>query len=333
MFKKVLDIKIDFPEFNNLDLYNCALRLFSSLNYPITPLKNTINQNVNEYIHQSLDKKVLFGKDEQFYLDEISSISTLFVINEEILFEQEISSQKNNEIIFIAIEIVSSKRDRSHIAYGITKIINKIYTQHVFILFYHEEHILFSSLVYEIKNEELSGEVFLSDWFSSVGTNQEEINTISCLSFGNHCCYSVDYLYHDLIYSISREYYIYPESNEFITYGSVTTEMNDIFKFGMSFRERLEEWAKMNKEYYINLYGDDFVCKGEVIDLLLEEEEMLLLDLDHHVHEILENELKDKDLSEEEDKENSGESNDDLEELDRKLFEDPIQMLKWLEKN
>lgn len=320
ILSEIHDIETALLKIQKRDLYNSGLRLFKSLNFPINPLTTLINQNINSFIYLSLNKKILFSIKEHDFLKKITSISVLFSIKSEMLFSTQTNTKRHffNEILFVAIDLDSSMRDRSFDAYTITKIINKIYEHPVFLLFFYGDNIMFSGLVYENTDREQSGEVFLSEWFCYSEINYEAILSICCLSFGNHCQNNIRDFYYDLIFSISREYYIYPESYEFLIYGCLINEFEEIPHSRRGFTES-------KKQYYYNLYGDDYVSNDEDIDFYLSKEDDLLL-IEFEEENILEVEIESEDLDED-----FGVSVSPIIEDEKSLFDDPLKLLDWLE--
>jgi hypothetical protein len=333
---EIINVESALLEFrNNDDLYNSGLKLFQAIDFPVTPLKDVVNLDINDFIYLYLNKKVLFSLTEQNFFNKITSVSLLFSINSE---EQSVTRYQFGEnffgeILFVAIDLNSVKRDRSFDAHSITKIINKLYNHPVFILFAHENHILFSGMVYRSSKEDQSHEVYLSDWYYCFETDYESILNLCSLSFGNHSQSNLKELYYDIIYSVSRKYYIYPESQEFITYGCMTNELSSsgIVNMNMESFKSIKELAEDNSNFYQHIYDFDYVDNKENIDLFFkEDDDLLLFDIDDFTY----NDLDDEDLEkiDEDFEENNGDGGDSsLEDLDDSLFEDPLKILDWLD--
>jgi hypothetical protein len=317
-------IDIALSKFHKTNLFNSGLRLFQALDYPVFPLKSAINQEIHEFIYLTLKRKILFNIDEQNHLNIINSISLLFSINADLFSAKKIKDNSFNQIIFLAVDLNTSTRDRSINAHTITKILNKMFSYQIFILFYHDDQVLFSGLVYENIGVEQSGKVFLSDWYSCFETDNESILKLSSLSFWYHSQKNLKDFYYDIIYSISREYYIYPESHEYITYGCLENEFKNSPINGLGVQQSfqsIKDLAIENSKYYQNKYKDDFVDNNEKIDLLIIDNDLLLIDTDDYSN----NEV-DSDIDEFDEK-----YNESLEEVDETIFEDPLKMLEWLE--
>jgi hypothetical protein len=144
------------------------------------------------------------------------------------------------------------------------------------------------------------------------------------MCFGNHSQKNLKDFYCDFIYAISREYYIYTESHEYITYGLLTNELkiNILEEECADSFNSIKDLALVNNSYYRTLYGDDYVDNSESIDLLLsDDEELLMLDLEESSFlDVLDVKELVEDLDDEEE-------NSELYQIDDTLFDDPIKMV------
>ncbi|WP_176528281.1 DUF4391 domain-containing protein [Priestia megaterium] len=327
------DVEASLSNFQNKNLYKSGLKLFQALNYPVIPLDIAINQNFNEY-YLNFDKKILFNPIEYNFMKGISSVSLLFSINKEFFSSTQIQFKDDffSQILFLAIELNSSKRDRSFDAHTITKILNKMYKHPIFILFFHDDHILFSAFVKETTDEEQGGEVFLSNWYSCTEIDNESISNLCNLSFANQTQHSLKELYYDIIYSMSRHYYIYPDSHEYITYGNLTSELRTsiIEETIIEPLKTIIELSTENSKYYHNLYNDDYVDNNEDIKLLVtEDDDLFLIDLD--VEDFSDVELEVGKIDEVFEENSEGNEQSSLSDLDDAVFDDPLKMLEWLD--
>ncbi|CAG9610630.1 hypothetical protein NEOCIP111885_04405 [Pseudoneobacillus rhizosphaerae] len=310
--------------------------MFQAMDFPIIPIKNVINQDINEFIYSTINKKLLFNKEEELFLSKIESISLLFSLTSESFATYK---PKFKDVIFLAIELISSIRDRSYNAHTITKILSKIISSPIFVVFYHENNILFSSILNDNHNEANNGEVFLSDWYNLYEITNKTLSKLSSLSYCNHSQDSLRDFYYDLIFSISRDYYVHPESNEYLTYGFLSNEFQNVLledERTTSFLS-LKDFAEANGKYFRNLYNDDFVDNNEDIELLVADEDLLLLDFDEFNDFVVVGAEIDEYDDYEEFKEEFAELDHRLddessnEKLDDYLFDDPLKLLDWLE--
>ncbi|MCB2291343.1 hypothetical protein LGK97_16575 [Clostridium sp. CS001] len=323
LLSEIIEIEFALSKIKFSDLYNGGIELFKAMNYPVNPANVAINLDVNQFIYFKVDNKTQFGADEHDYLKKIESISLLFTIVPEDIVCKKLKRRKNDfeKIVFLAVDLNCNKNERSHDAHWITKILSKAYSDPVFILFYHEECILFSALQYEIIGEGQSAKVFLSDWYNCTEMEYETICRLSELCFENQAINNIGELFHEMIISISRNYYTYIEAYESM-----------IFEDSMIAKNNEEVFNSDERVYSYKLYGDDYVNEGETIEILLpEDDEWLLNELDWETpydeeidEEYMENELYKKDNYVEEDEYTLPKD------INEGCFEDPIKMLEWL---
>ncbi|MHB8170947.1 MAG: hypothetical protein ACYDG6_05335 [Thermincolia bacterium] len=327
LLSKINDVEFALSKIKYSYLYDGGLALFQALNFPVTPSEIAVNSDINQFIYFKLVNRVQFSVDELNYLKKISSISVLFIVDAESVEERKFRKANSyfEKILFLAINLNSSKSDRSQDVYSITKILNKAYSHPVFMLFYHEGLILFSAMVYETIGHEQSGKVFLSDWYCCSETDYKVILKLSQLSFENHGMNSIEELFVDMIFSISREYYIYPKSYDYLTFGCFERNENYSLLDDVLSVNSIKELTKENHLYYSYLYGDDFVDEDETIEVLLpEDDEWLLEGLDGFIH----------DDAEFDDEIGGSSENDEYslpEDFNEEYFDDPIKLLEWLD--
>lgn len=323
LLSEIIEIEIVLSKIKYSGLYNGGIELFKAMNYPVNPSNIAINLDVNQFIYFKLDNKTQFGADEHDYLRKIDSISLLFtIVSEDIISKKSKKGKRDLEkIVFIAVHLNCNKNERSHDAHWITKILNKAYSDPLFILFYHEDHILFSALQYEIIGEEQSAKVFLSDWYNCNEMEYETICRLSGLCFENQAINNIEELFHEMIISMARNYYTYIEAYESMD-----------FEDSMIAKNNEDGFISHEQLYSYNLYGDDYVNEGEIIEILLpEDDEWLLNELDWDTpcddeidEEYMENEFYKKDNYVEKDEYTLPKDINDG------CFEDPIKMLEWL---
>lgn len=92
-----------------------------------------------------------FSLEEMDYLNSVESISILFEIQSKDINCRDYQDPNGyfKKTRFIAIKMECLKEERSINAFSVTKILNKIYPYPVFILFSHNNYIMFSSLLYK----------------------------------------------------------------------------------------------------------------------------------------------------------------------------------------
>ncbi len=322
---EMIDVELSLSGFNLIPYYNASVSLFKALGYTIRSSDMTVDVDINEFIYMKWGNQLQYSLEELHYLHSASSISVLFYIDQDDIY---IKTSRNigffSKILFLAVELNCSKKDRSKVAHFITKILNKVFANALFILYYHDGHIIFSSQLYDDIQDELSGKVYLSDWYKCYAPPYEITMKLCELSYSNFCCHNIRELYCDMIYTMAREYYW--------TTGSYKDKIFDYIDYknylsdeGNYKRKNLK--SLFSKLKYKHMYGDDYVDEKESIDLLLpESEEWLFNDLIADDAEYMSDEVnKDDDNITEEDVYDLPEG------LDEALFDDPVKLLEWLD--
>ncbi|MFB5931824.1 hypothetical protein ACE8FZ_00775 [Peribacillus frigoritolerans] len=328
---EVYEVENVLSDFINKESYSSGFSLFKALNFPIKKTRNH-KQTIFEFFSSQFGE-IVFTDSENKSLTEISSISVLFTINKEIFLSSQYFKQEFfHKIAFLVIDLNSIRRDRSMVIHILTKISTRFYNHPILILFIQEDNIAFSGLIYDYIDEKINAEVLLSDWYCCSNLEEEKILSLCNLCFGNHSQSSLKEFYYDMIYSISREYYIYPESQEFITYGCLSNE----FKTTINGESILQNYKKINEfflennQYYSLLYGDDYINTINA-DLLYIQDQSYLGDLDEK--DAFEEHIEFGEIEENFDEEKDLENLCIPEEVDEDIFDDPTKMLEWFESN
>ncbi|WP_129688296.1 hypothetical protein [Gottfriedia acidiceleris] len=333
------DVEYVLQSFTKFDLFTSSLKLFKALEFPVYQKAHGENLDITNFIYSYVNKNILFSPNEYDFLYKIKTISMLFSLDNKLQEKKtKLIDLSTNQILFMAIELNSSLRDRSYDAHNISKIINKIFKCPVFILFHSDNNILFSGVVNESSCKEYSNNVYLSDWFNYRNEDNKIFEIISQLSFGNHVQTTMYNFYYDLLYSISREYYVFPLSKEYFTYGCLVNEFNPLsldvnISIEVNSYKRIKEYSSEYSNYYREKYGDDYVDNSESIELLLiDEEENLLLEFEEDLFLDFEIEIEqESNLEDELDIEDNEYMNELMEEADDDLFDDPLKLLEWIE--
>jgi len=321
---EVFEIKDAFHEYGCSDLCNASLALLRAMGFPVKFHSDTGNQKIDNFIYFTVQNKSHFSAQEMMYLNQIETASFLCELDyHDIAVEQESS---DDTIVFLAVEIKSSNKDRSEDSFYISQILNKTYNGFVVMIVKNADHIMFCANI----DEQIT---CMSEWYS--------INS-TCMDLFPICaiCYSyisgvktVKEFFYEMAYGFSRDYIRYPESYEFTTYQALSYIENDIVDSFVS-KQHIKEIAEKNRNYYKEKYGYDYVYPDDSFEVLLEEdEEWTLLELDDF--ELTDEELDDAD-NEDYEEDNDYEEDDDMEQIDysgidNEILNNPVKLLKWLE--
>lgn len=310
-------------EVNPEELYLFAMRLFQATGLVITSDPLFYNHTPEQIIYFDTERDISLSQAQRRMLSNVTNISHLFDIDAEIF-----DSTASDPIGFYSIELMSSKKFRSQLAYDIHGLLRHALagTGNI-VLFRYDEKVLVSVQGYD-------SDVYLSDWFDSEDQFDELAERINacCMSYRS----SKEFL-SDFIYASARWYYIYPITGE-----EAADSMLPLFYFDeidRSEREYDREEIKEMVRGYLRTaeveYGDDYVEQGNMQTSSVDigaELDLLALEMD----------MDDDQLPDEFIDEETGEIGvtdpDDLyeyefEDFDPDLFNDPALMVKFLEKS
>lgn len=331
LFSEIIEVEQALLKIKNGNLYSACLEFFKAMDYPVSPLKQVVNMEIKQFIYLNLEQRVYFSIEEHDYLKNINSISTLFEVNTN---KAEADITFFNKILFLAIDLSCQKDERSQHAHSITKIINKGYNHTILIVFHHNDWICFSGLIYEIPSDERSAKVYLSDWYNCEEIGKKTNDKLHSLTFANQSNNSIKELYYDILFAIARDYYIYPESFEYLAFGYLIRNTTEPLNERVYYKNK-QEISEEKYHYYIQVYGDDFITEDEGLEVLLAEDDIFIdefLDFDTEEDDfsLQENEEYDEDITENEI--NQQEENNLPKNISAECFEDPIKMLEWFSK-
>ena len=179
----------------------------------------------------------------------------------------------------------------------------------------------------------------LSDW-RNVGMDYDDIIDRICV--GNISLTTSNEYFHDFLYAVAREYYIRPISFEEASYGLMPADyITKSLASDISFsKDEIKEIIQSNLVAFETVYGDDYVEPKYTGMEELNHHHNISAEIDRISFELeLNSDIDDAQL-EQFDFEEEGfeeENDDDFfdgydENVDPAIFDDPVLMVKWLEK-
>lgn len=315
---EVFAIKDAFYEYECLDLGSASLSLIRAMGYPVKLHNDVENHKIENFIYFTVQNKSHYNVQEMMHLKKIKTASFLCELEYHDLIDEK--NYSNDTIVFLAIEIISLRKNRSEDSYYISKILDKAYDGFIVLIIKNADHIMFCATI----NEQ---NTCMSEWYN--------INC-TCVDLFPLCavCYPYitgvrnvkDYFY-ELAYGFSREYIRYPESYDFVAYQALTYIEIDT-ENGFITKQKIKEIAEKSSNYYKDIYNYDYVYTDSSFAVLLEEDdEWTLQELDNV-------ELTDDEINNSEYYEDDNTKLIEYFEIDSESEEylnDPVEMLKWLE--
>lgn len=156
-----------------------------------------------------------------------------------------------SKITFLCVELEEYCSKRSEVINSLTKLLSKIYNNPIVVIYKQKGYIAISGQLSFKDNEEEVTEIFLSDWYSVNNMNQASSYKLSLMKYEYQNDNNILDFYSDLMFSISREYQINPESYEYIKYQVFPPTEDEPYYLNLH-----DIFQNMN---HCKEYGDDYI--------------------------------------------------------------------------
>lgn len=250
------------------------------------------------------------------------NISYLFALGDDV-FEKKSGQQVN----FYSIELNCSKGSRSQSAFEIHEMLHPIINVYATVILFRWENYVMLSIICE------NSECIMSDWYE---VEEDYDCLVEKLHIANVSLKSARLYIEDLDYNIAREYYIYPVHREMIIYTSLPIDFFTAKWNSFVDRDEIQQYAYNELNKYINKYGDDYVDQDDVQignSDVGKELDMLLLEMDNIDEQNDDMLLEESDDAEDEEGEEFSEDDSELQDIAPDVLNDPVLMVKWIQKN
>lgn len=293
-------------EHNGEDLYTYAMELFFNTGHVTTSEPKFVNHSPERFVFFDNKGGISLSADQRATFKMFNCVSHLFTVN---------------NCAFFSMNLLTTREDRSPLAYDIHTMIHPIIgTAGTICLFRFNDEVMLSFTGY-------GSRCILSDWYFADDNNGQLVDKldIANVSISSEYDYFVD-----MVYALSRHYYLtsQPTVHELIPIDFISNvERGEVDRVELN--ERIEyELAAPQREY-----GDDYVeydesSKAQPLDVFADLD-LMLLEMDAE---------DDNPFGEELDKQEDDDYYDEYEELDEyefddvdpEVFQDPTLMVKWL---
>lgn len=308
-------------------LYLLALEFFRKAGHAVSSEVLFANHTPEQVVYFDSDIDIYLSRIQRDMLKEVTNISHLFDIYDDTF---EISG--TGSVSFYSIELLSTKRNRSQVAYDIHSLLRMAFSGIGSIVLYRfDDELMLSAQVGD-------SDIFLSDWFHQDTDFELWIERINV--YGMSLKSATDFV-NDFIYNSARCYFIYPITIETAVYTMLPVNyFSNLNLVGEDFD--IEDFKIKIREYlrYTEIkYGYDYVEQGEMETLSINtgsDLELIAFELELD-NESTENDEEDGTLVE---RDNSFDFHYDgnvIEEyefsgIDEDVPQDPIAMLKHIKK-
>ena len=308
--------------------YEYVLSLLFEAGHVITPFPIYRNHTSNEALYIDSKEDVVLNRFDRGLLSLMDNVSLLADIK-----WPGVVDELDENVQIYSITVNFSNRCRSQSVADIHHLMQRYWNcTHSIVFFKHCEKYIVS-----FANNVCSH--ILSDW-RNVGMDYDDIIDRICV--GNISLTTSNEYFHDFLYAVAREYYIRPISFEEASYGLMPADyITKSLASDISFsKDEIKEIIQSNLVAFETVYGDDYVQPKYTGMEELNQHHNISAEIDRISFELeLNSDIDDAQL-EQFDFEEEGfeEDNDDDffdgydENVDPAIFDDPVLMVKWLEK-
>lgn len=307
---------------DNLQFYEYVLSLLAESGHVITSLPVYANHTSRETLYIDSTKDVMVSYSDRELLSLIDNVSLI----SDIRWKGIVDELSENVQIF-SITVNFPKSERSQNVADIHQLLQMYWNCTHSIVFFKNHN----SCVVSFADNSCSH--ILSDWWD-IG---EDFYTVAeRINIGNISVENSEDYFLDFIYACAREYYIYPISFEEASYGLIPLDYisKSLISDIPATREYLKEIIQHNLITFEERYGDDYVEPVYTgIDDIVKY---------HNISDEIDRISFELELGEENDVQFEGfdftdddafdEDDDYDEDVDPAIFDDPVLMVKWLEK-
>ena len=312
---------------DDTQFYGYVTTLLYESGHMITSEPIYFNHSASETLYIDSPKDVAVSRLDRALLMRIGNVSRVLEIKWPGVVDD---LTETIQIYSIVIDVPG--RNRSQIVADTHRLLHQYWDcQHSIVFFKNQNQYIIS-----FANNDQSH--ILSDWFDINTTYDGIVERIDIAGFSLEK--STDY-FSDFIYTVAREYYIHPISVEEATYGMIPLAFVPS-AFGLSveqYKDSIKSIARANMSAFESQYGDDYVAPAYIgFDEQMQFQRMAS-ELDRISFELeLADEMDDEDIIDAfDDVDDLDELADDFDddwddELDPAIFDDPVLMVKWLQR-
>jgi len=308
--------------------YEYVSQLLQESGHMVTSEPIYANHSAVEALYIDSNKDVAINRFDRTLLMQISNVSRLVEIA-----WQGVVDDLTESVHIYSITLNAPDNNRSQIVAEIHHLLCQYWDCHHSVVFFKN----WNQYVVSFADKDQSH--ILSDWFE---INCDYDNLTEIIDIAGFSMKSSNDYFGDFIYAVARPYYIYPISVEDATYGMMPPNLV-ASSFGVKSdipKEEIKALARANLLTYELQYGDDYVAPVYIGYDVQAQFSKMAAELDKISFELeLAGELDDEespiifDDDTPDDEFEDDDFYDDYEdEFDADIFDDPILMVKWLER-
>lgn len=306
---------MSFLECDGKSFYAYAMELFFKTGHVTTSEPKFLNHSPEQFVYFDNSGVVSLSPYQRSLFKMFNNISYLFSVN---------------NCTFLSMSLLMARGNRSQVAYDIHTMLHPIVgTDGTICLFQFNDEVMVSFVGYGAR-------CILSDWYP-MDDDQEQL--AKKLDIANVSIRSGYDYFSDMIYTVSRQYYLTPQP---MVYELFPIDFISNMESGKVDKEELNEFIAQELTAPQRKYGDDYIEYDESSNLqtvdISADLDLMLLEMDDDDSNPFDEEIESSEDDEEalpDDFFDEYEQRDEYEfdEVDPEIFRDPTLMVKWLNKH
>ena len=318
---------------NDSQFYGYVAMLLQESGHMVASSPVYINHSSQEALYLDTTKDVMVSRFERDTLSLIENVSLLVDLK-----WPNVVDELTETVYIFSITEDFSEQTRSQSVADIHRLLHRYWNcDHSIVFFKNRE-------LYTVSFADKNRSNIMSDWFH-IDTNYDEI--IDRIHIANISLDSSNDYFTDFLYAIAREYYLYPVSFEEASYGMMPLSYlvpRADFDSSIS-KDEIEYMIRSNMNHFKNIYADDYIetiYEGQTEQLqyqnLSDEIERISfeLELSADMDESEQTDMFKFDIDDDYDDDYEDDVDDDFfedeDDIDPAIFDDPVLMVKWLQK-
>ena len=299
---------------DNEQFYKYAMELLSNAGHVFTMTPDFFNHTSDRFIYFDIGADIYLSKDQRLLLREFDNVSQLFSVN---------------GCVFFSMNITSSKKVRSQVAYDIHTMIQSSIPDAVRTVCIHKnyDYVMLSFAEFEKR-------CVLSDWYP---IEDDSMQLLERLDIANMSVDNGQDYFLDMVYSLARKYYLRKPP---VTYELYPIDFLSSVGYEDIDREAINQHIENELAQPQHEYGDDYVECGDTEKSrklnVGAELDLMLLELDNETDIFFEDDGSEEvDFAEDsyEDMMENPQDKYEFDDVDPDIFIDPTLMVKWLSRN
>lgn len=248
---QLIEIDDCLYNFNVINFYDAAIRLFKVLEFPVNELEeDNRNLSIEELLRIQGETEDFINPSEKLAVSQIEKVSILFVLNSQTKGLEYVEEYNDGifigaSIIVIGVEIFQSEYgefnddnyDNQYIIPAITTFFNRLINTQILIIVKKGSKIALSVKRRRINKKDYTldakGSNFQTNWLKTFPPSEEAKSKILEFSFDNFRDKNFYFMYSDIVKCIAEEFFI----EDFPVNNNISSHINITDGLGLYFRD------------------------------------------------------------------------------------------------